>query len=129
ECLRFAPPAIGNWRILTKDAQIGGVDIPSGARLFWVFAAANRDDSVFEDQNTFDIERANTNKHLTFSRGAHRCMGASLAPMMVEVGLSALLNHLTDLELADEGEPHYEPAFSVRVPSALTVVSPAGAVR
>ena len=42
-------------------------------------ACANRDETVFENGDNFDIDRDNLSDHLTFGYGAHFCPGAPLA--------------------------------------------------
>ena len=42
------------------------------------YASANRDESVFEDPYTFNVDRK-PNRHLGFGHGEHFCMGAHFA--------------------------------------------------
>jgi cytochrome P450 len=46
-----------------------------------------------------DIARA-ANPHIAFGHGLHRCLGASLARMELQVALSALVARLPGLRLA-----------------------------
>jgi pimeloyl-[acyl-carrier protein] synthase len=78
------------------DAEIHGVTCPAGQPHLLFLAAANRDSSTFPDPDRFDISR-NPNLHLSFSAGAHFCLGAPLARMHGEVGLSTLLTRLPGL--------------------------------
>jgi cytochrome P450 len=66
-------------------------------------AGANRDPAVFEDPHRFDIERANANKHLSFSSGRHFCLGAALARAEGEVGLRSFFERFPHARLAGEG--------------------------
>ena len=46
--------------------------------------SANRDETVFERANDFDIERS-PNPHLGFGHGLHYCLGANLARLEMRV--------------------------------------------
>ena len=78
------------------DADIQGVACPAGQPRLLFLAAANRDPSAFADPDRFDISRT-PNPHLSFSAGAHFCLGAPLARMHGEVALSTLFTRLPDL--------------------------------
>ncbi|MEV0780200.1 cytochrome P450 [Streptomyces sp. NPDC050428] len=56
-------------------AAIGDTVIPAGDPVLVALAAANRDESKFEDSERFDIER-DTHGHLAFGHGIHYCLGA-----------------------------------------------------
>ena len=90
ECLRFESPVPGLSRVATRDVEIRGRKIPEGARVHMAFAAANRDEQVFENGETFDPDRS-PNPHLAFSLGIHFCLGASLARTELRIALEELL--------------------------------------
>lgn len=79
EIMRFSS---GSTMILPRsalhDTDLGGKRIRKGDRVFAAVAAANRDPSVFEDPDRFDIERPKV-PHVGFGRFSHVCLGASLA--------------------------------------------------
>ncbi|MDX3729296.1 cytochrome P450 [Streptomyces caniscabiei] len=78
ETARWVSP-IGMYpRQLLKDHEIGGVTLPAGSRVALVIASGNRDESVFERADTFDIDRPHR-AHLAFGGGPHFCMGAWVA--------------------------------------------------
>jgi cytochrome P450 len=60
--------------------------------------AANRDQAVFDDADTFLPDRA-PNPHLGFGHGRHLCLGAPLARVELQVGLSVLLRRFSALRL------------------------------
>ena len=59
------------------DFELCGVTIPRGDYVYPVLAAANRDPGRFAEPNVFDIQRED-NDHMSFSKGIHFCIGASL---------------------------------------------------
>ena len=69
EILRYATPTANMWRVTTKDAELGGVEIPAGSMMLLRYAAANRDPEVFADPDRFDVERANAPEHIAFGPG------------------------------------------------------------
>lgn len=102
EVLRFDSPVQGLSRVTTRDVKLHGRDVPKGARVHLLFAAANRDRRVFPDPDRFDVTRS-PNHHLAFSLGIHFCLGASLARMELRVGIEELLRRAPDYQLRSEG--------------------------
>ncbi|WP_007513660.1 cytochrome P450 [Pseudofrankia saprophytica] len=99
EILRWANPLHYFRRTAAADAEVGGVRIRAGDRLATYFTAANRDETVFEDPDRFDIRRS-PNRHLSFGKGEHFCLGAHLARLEGRVFLEELLSSFTGIELA-----------------------------
>ena len=69
ESLRYESPAQGLFRTVTRDAELGGVRLPAGARLMVHFGSANRED-LFDDADSFDITRDIATKHSPSARGS-----------------------------------------------------------
>ena len=90
ESLRFDTSVQGLWRAAVAEDRLGGVALPAGARLLILFGSANRDEQVFADADTFDLERS-PNPHLAFGYGHHRCLGAALAKVELVSALEALV--------------------------------------
>ena len=61
------------------------------ARVFLLWAAANRDPAIFTAPERLDMERHNTHEHLGFGHGIHFCIGARLARMEARAVLDAWL--------------------------------------
>ncbi len=100
EVLRLATPAQGLFRRATRDTELCGVLIPKDAIIHVRYGAANLDDAMFEDAGRFDITRANSGKHIAFSRGPHFCVGRPLAMQELMIGFDQLLDRLDDIALA-----------------------------
>ena len=98
EIVRFNPPVHYMRRTATRDTEIGGVHIPAGAKLALWYPSANRDESVFEEPDRFDVGRS-PNPHLSFGIGEHFCLGAHLARLELQEIFAALLRRIPEMEL------------------------------
>jgi cytochrome P450 len=87
-----------------RRRRAGGVELPAGAKVTTWFVSGNRDETVFEDPDTFDVGRT-PNKHMAFGPGGiHHCMGAHLARMEIKIAFEELLKRVATIELAGEPE-------------------------
>jgi Cytochrome P450 len=75
EGLRLWPPARGVRRTTTREVELGGVSIPAGADVFVLYVSANFDETVFADPGRLDPGRSNAERHLSFGKGVHFCIG------------------------------------------------------
>ena len=103
EILRLDSPVQLSARIATKDTDVAGTVVRRNESVILYLAGANRDPQVFEDPHTFDIERENSGRHLSFSGGRHFCLGAALARAEGEVGLRTFFERFPDARLAGDG--------------------------
>lgn len=101
EFLRYDPPVQMDRRIALEDVEIRNKRIRAGQPVISLIGAANRDPAVFSDPNTLDIGRKQTS-HLSFGRGIHYCLGASLAVMEAKVAFAALLKRYASIQLSAE---------------------------
>lgn len=100
EFLRFTSPVqFSPRRVARVDVEVGGVMIRKGDGLFLSLASANRDESVFVDSDSIDIDRDN-GAQLAFGYGIHQCLGQVLARIELQVMFEVLLARLPRLELA-----------------------------
>lgn len=116
ELLRLSSPVQNLARTTTRDVELSGRRIPAGARVVLLYAAANRDPREFgPDADELDVARA-PRRILTFSHGAHHCLGAAAARLAARVLLEELLGRLPDFEVdAAAGtfaEGHYVRRFA-----------------
>src|SRR5579859_551690 len=93
EMLRLITPTTFTGVTSRSGADVHGVACPAGQPRMLFLGAANRDPSAFPDPDRFDISRS-PNPHLSFSAGAHFCLGAPLARMHGEIALSTLFTRL-----------------------------------
>jgi len=119
EVMRYEPPVGFLARQATRDVEIGGVAIPAGAALTLVVSSGNRDETVFEDAEVFDIRRKPAPPALGFGFGVHMCIGMLVAKAQMEIALNALLDRFPTLEL--DGPPPEIVGVHFRSPAALPV--------
>jgi len=98
EAVRFEPVATFKVRQASKDVEISGVKIPKGAMLQCIVSSANRDEEVFENSETFDIDRK-LKPSFGFGFGPHMCIGQFIAKTELSVALNAILDLLPNLRL------------------------------
>ena len=100
ESLRFEPPAIGMFRGAACPIDVAGETIPEDARVLYSLFSANRDPAVFEDPDSFSLDRKPGNApHLGFGAGAHFCPGAWTARLEARVAIEALVQRVPQLRL------------------------------
>ncbi|MGV9286008.1 cytochrome P450 [Streptomyces sp. NPDC003719] len=109
ETLRFDSSVQGAPRVATRAKRVGDTEIPEGARLRVMFAAAGRDPEWVEDPDTFRLDRQGPPRHLGFGHGIHFCVGAALARLEARIALETLVRTLPGLRLADGFAPRYLP--------------------
>lgn len=114
EGLRLSSPTQGLFRQVTRDTELHGVAIPKGARLWMIFASANRDESVFADAETFDPSRENAREHLAFGKGHHFCIGAPLSRLEGRVAFEELVKHLKLPAFSPGNTFEYLPSYLLR---------------
>ena len=114
ESLRLSSPTQGIFRITTQDVELGGVTVPKGARLVLVYGAANRDEVVYPDAESFDPDRPRLKEHLAFGKGIHFCLGAALSRLEARVALEELTRRIGSYRLADFNDYRYFPSFMLR---------------
>ena len=110
EMLRWVTPIQNMMRTAWADAEVGGHRFRAGERLLLMYPSGNRDEAVFADPYRFDVTR-DPNPHVAFGgRGAHHCLGSSLARLELQVMFEELLRRFPEMELASEAAPPLRPA-------------------
>jgi cytochrome P450 len=98
---------------------VGGVEIPEGAKVLLLFAAANHDPRRFDDPDRFDIHRANARHHISFGKGIHFCLGAGTARHEARIVLDTLIHMAPSLRLAEDQDFKVFPNITFRGPEQL----------
>lgn len=113
EFLRLYTPYRGFARTVVEPVEIRGVRIEPREPIALLYASANRDEEVFPQPDTFQLDRPNIREHLAFGRGPHNCVGAPLARLQLRVALEELLARTKRLELAGDIRPTRFPEIGV----------------
>ena len=121
EVLRFESPQTSWRRVTNVDTHIAGVDIPAGTHVFLSLGAANHEQALFEAPASFDMQRKNARKHISFGHGIHFCLGARLARLEGAIAVEALAERIPSLRLVPEQDLHYSANITFRGPRALYV--------
>jgi cytochrome P450 len=105
EAIRWMPPVAFMERWTQEPVTLSGVEIGEREFVGVSVIAANRDPSVFEDPLRFDIHRANARHGLSFSSGAHHCLGVHLARMQTVIALEEMLDAWPLIDLVSVTPP------------------------
>jgi cytochrome P450 len=118
ELLRLTSPVQGLARTATRDVSIGDTTIPAGRKVLLLYGSANRYEREYgPDASERDVTRCPRNI-LTFSHGAHHCLGAAAARMQSRVALAELLSRCPDFEI-DESAIVWAGGSYVRRPLSV----------
>ncbi|KMP27925.1 cytochrome P450 [Bacillus wiedmannii] len=99
EVLRYRFPVTLARRI-TEDTNIFGPFMKKDQMIVAWVSAANLDEKKFSQASKFNIHRIGNEKHLTFGKGAHFCLGAPLARLEAEIALTTFINVFEKIELS-----------------------------
>jgi cytochrome P450 len=104
EMVRWTSPVVHMRRTATTDVEMHGKTVRAGEKVVLWFAAANRDERVFDAPEEFRLDRT-PNRHLGFGAGPHFCLGAHLARMETRVFYEQLLARDIHLEVLGDPDP------------------------
>jgi cytochrome P450 len=120
EIIRWQTPLAHMRRTANEDAEIAGQKVKKGDKIVMWYISGNRDESVFPDAERLDIERPNARRHLAFGFGVHRCVGARLAELQLQILFEEMLKRNMTVRIT--GEPEYVPQSFVHGFRRLPVV-------
>jgi len=101
EMLRWITPIVAMARTTTCPVTLSGTAVDADEYLVMLYAAANRDETVFgSDADRFDVTRS-PNPHLAFGIGEHFCLGAQLARLEAKIVFTEVLRRWPDYRVLD----------------------------
>jgi pimeloyl-[acyl-carrier protein] synthase len=99
EVLRFESPLQrSNFRITEEDVNINGFEVKAGEQISVIVSSANRDETIFENADRFDIRR-DPNPHIAFGIGVHNCLGKHLARVEVKIAFEKIIARFPHIKL------------------------------
>ncbi len=102
EYARWISPIGMSPRRVAQAYRWNDVDFEPESRVFLMFGSANRDETVFDDPETFDISR-DTWKSVAFGAGPHFCAGAAASRTLIaDVALPLIFERFPKMRLAGE---------------------------
>ncbi|MDA1780236.1 cytochrome P450 [Bacillus cereus group sp. BY9-3LC] len=99
----YSPVEVTTARWAAEPFQIHHQTIQKGDMVIIALASANRDETVFENPEIFDITREN-NRHIAFGHGSHFCLGAPLARLEAKIAITTLFNRMPKLQIKGNRE-------------------------
>jgi len=123
EFVRYATPAQGGGRTVTRDCEVGGFRFAEGERVWMAYALANHDPDAYAEPDEIVLERF-PNRHAAFGLGVHRCIGSNLARMSFKTMLTEVLTRLPEYRCLEEGVVRYEDIGTINGYQHLPAVFP-----
>ncbi|MFI5623303.1 cytochrome P450 [Nocardioides sp. NPDC051685] len=99
EMVRIASPFTHLVRTATRDHELHGKQIKEGDIVAMLFAAGNFDERAFDRPEEFRPDRIE-NPHVSFGRGAHKCLGQHVAALEMKVLFEELFQRTSSIEPA-----------------------------
>ncbi|NJM54662.1 MAG: cytochrome P450, partial [Verrucomicrobiae bacterium] len=114
EFFRVFMPLTHIGRVCPVETDVQGVKVPPGGRVSLAWSSANFDEAVFDAPEEIRLDRK-PNPHISFGFGAHLCLGAPHARLIVRSLLQALVERVSRIKVLEsrehiEHEPRYERA-------------------
>ncbi len=104
EYARWISPIGMSPRRVAAEYEFAGVTFAPEDRVFLMFGAGNRDESVFDNADVFDVTRKNQ-ASISFGAGPHFCAGAWASRCLIaDVAVPMIFAQLTDLSLDGDTE-------------------------
>ena len=120
EFLRFDSVVTALGRQVTGDTELGGTQLHEGDRVLVHYYSANHDSARFAGPDRLDFAR-DSNPHVAFGVGVHRCLGSNLARLQIRIAFDELLARVENIRLTDpDVEIRYLPGPS-RMPVSMRV--------
>ena len=110
ELLRWETPVMGCARIATQDTVLGDVEIAKGEQVMGLLLAANQDEAECPHAGQLIWDRE-SNRHLAFGGGVHRCLGSHLARLELRVALEEWHKRVPDYRIKEGVDLNFTPGI------------------
>ena len=117
EMLRFDSPVQADFRISRAPISLRNRTLRPGDGVILLTGSANRDETAFEQPDTFDVARKGSG-HTSFGHGIHYCVGAELARIEASAIFTEVLRSTANIEIFGD-EPQYRRSTVIRGLAAL----------
>ena len=98
ELLRFDAPVQLDVRVALEDVEFDGREVKKGEGIMVLLGSANRDPEVFSEPDRLDLACREAIQ-ISFGRGIHHCLGASLARLEGRLTFEAIMERFGDLRM------------------------------
>jgi cytochrome P450 len=112
ETIRWQTPLQHMRRTAKEDIEFRGKKIAKGDKVVMWYVSGNFDEEAFEEPDTFQIDRPNARRHLSFGAGIHRCVGDRLAELQLKILWEEILKR--DMRITVEGPAERIYSVSIR---------------
>lgn len=103
EFFRVISPLTHIGRVCPVDTEVHGVKVKAGGRASLCWASANQDETAFEAPGEVRLDRK-PNPHVAFGSGAHLCLGAAHARLLVRTVLQKMIEQVGRIEILEARE-------------------------
>jgi cholest-4-en-3-one 26-monooxygenase len=103
EVLRWGSPSRMILRVTTEDVEFRGREMSAGDWVMLFIASGNRDETVWENADAFDITRERK-EHLALGHGIHKCLGRNLLRLEMARFFPKFLAAFPELALVEQPE-------------------------
>ena len=103
EFFRVVTPLTHIGRVCPVETQVEGMTVPAGGRVSLCWASANQDEAVFENPSEVRLDRK-PNPHMAFGFGAHLCLGAAHARLLVRTLLLKCIDRVSQITVLSAQE-------------------------
>ena len=118
EALRMFPAFAHFRRTATCDTELNGQLIRRGEKVVMWYVSSNRDESVYEDPDHFDVLR-NPDHQAFGAGGRHFCLGTALARLELRIMLEETISRFPDISI--DGAPAYAESLFINQLKTLPV--------
>lgn len=125
ETLRLYPPTTGINRQATEPVTLDGYELPAGAQFLIPQWVPHRDERFWEDPETFDPDRWDTESerpeyaYFPFSGGPRGCIGSDFARQELTLALATMVHRVT-LDVETDGPLEFIPSVQLRPATDIT---------